>query len=198
MGKIFYIMGKSASGKDHIYERLLADAELGLQPLVSCTTRPMRAGEEDGREYWFMDEAALEELRTAGKIIEERTYDTVHGRWHYFTADDGRIDPGRFDYLAIGTLESYGKMRRCFGADVMVPVYIEVRDDIRLLRAVQRERKQTEPRYEELCRRFLADSEDFSEEKIAEAGIGRRFENNADFDTCFQNVVGWIKEHKRA
>ena len=38
MGKIFYIMGKSASGKDHIYARLAAHEELGLKKLVLYTT----------------------------------------------------------------------------------------------------------------------------------------------------------------
>ena len=57
----------------------------------------------------------------------------------------------------------------------MVPLYIEVDDGLRLSRALERERKQTEPKYAEMCRRFLADCEDFTEEKIAEAGIVRRF-----------------------
>ena len=47
MGKIFYIMGKSASGKDHIYEALLRNSELGLSPLVLYTTRPIRKNEAE-------------------------------------------------------------------------------------------------------------------------------------------------------
>ena len=55
MGKIYYIMGKSATGKDHIYRALLKDETLGLAPLILFTTRPMRRGETDGREYHFID-----------------------------------------------------------------------------------------------------------------------------------------------
>ena len=51
MGKIFYIMGKSSSGKDSIYRKLEADEELGLERLVIYTTRPVRDGEKEGREY---------------------------------------------------------------------------------------------------------------------------------------------------
>ena len=51
MGKIFYIMGKSASGKDHIYARLAAHEGLGLKKLVLYTTRPIRAEEENGKQY---------------------------------------------------------------------------------------------------------------------------------------------------
>ena len=53
MGKIFYIMGKSASGKDRIYSILSKDESLGLKRLVLYTTRPIRAGEENGREYYL-------------------------------------------------------------------------------------------------------------------------------------------------
>ena len=105
MGKIYYLMGKSASGKDHIYENLIQETALDLKPFVLYTTRPIRSGEQDGREYFFVDEKRLSELREAGKIIEERMYSTVQGPWYYFTADDGQIDLVKHDYLGIGTLE---------------------------------------------------------------------------------------------
>ena len=63
MGKIFYIMGKSSSGKDSIYRQLEADQELVLRRLVIYTTRPIRDGEENGREYFFVDENKLKEFR---------------------------------------------------------------------------------------------------------------------------------------
>lgn len=56
MGKIYYLMGKSASGKDHIYEHLIQETALDLKPFVLYTTRPIRSGEQDGREYFFVDE----------------------------------------------------------------------------------------------------------------------------------------------
>ena len=161
MGKIYYLMGKSASGKDHIYENLIQETALDLKPFVLYTTRPIRSGEQDGREYFFVDEKRLSELREAGKIIEERMYSTVQGPWYYFTADDGQIDLAKHDYLGIGTLESYLKLKAYFGEQAMVPLYVEVDDGLRLSRALERERKQTEPKYAEMCRRFLADCEDF-------------------------------------
>ena len=159
MGKIYYLMGKSASGKDHIYEHLIQETALDLKPFVLYTTRPIRSGEQDGREYFFVDEKRLSELREAGKIIEERMYST----------GQGPIDLVKHDYLGIGTLESYLKLKAYFGEQAMVPLYVEVDDGLRLSRALERERKQTEPKYAEMCRRFLADCEDFTEEKIAEA-----------------------------
>ena len=49
MGKIFYVMGKSASGKDTIYKKLL-ERFPGLKTVVTYTTRPIRDGETEGVE----------------------------------------------------------------------------------------------------------------------------------------------------
>ena len=192
MGKIFYIMGKSASGKDRIYSILSKDESLGLKRLVLYTTRPIRAGEENGREYYFTDENKLEEFRKNNRLIESRAYNTVHGVWTYFTADDGQINPQGADYLGIGTLESYEKMKEYYGEETVCPIYIQVEDGERLQRALLRERQQENPRYAELCRRFLADQEDFSEENILAAGIRFRFEND-DLDNCVGNIIKYIK-----
>ena len=89
-------MGKSASGKDNIYSRLAAHKELNLKTLVLYTTRPIRAGEQDGKNYYFADDAKLEEFRKNVNLIEARAYHTVHGIWTYFTADDGQVDQSDF------------------------------------------------------------------------------------------------------
>lgn len=191
MGKIFYVMGKSCSGKDTIY-RCLIRRHPELQMVVPYTTRPIRDGEQDGVEYFFVDEQKMEELQTAGKIIELRAYNTVLGVWKYFTADDGQIDLSEHSYLIIGTLVSYEAMRRYFGSDALVPLYIEVEDGIRLERAIGREREQAKPQYEEMCRRFLADAEDFSEEKIRKAGITKRFVN-AELEQCLEEIETYIR-----
>lgn len=192
MGKIFYIMGKSASGKDHIYRSLLEETDLLVREFTIFTTRPIRHGETDGKEYYFVDEDHLNSLRAAGKIIEERSYDTVHGIWTYFTADDGKTDLAHYNYLGIGTLESYEKLRKYYGEKQLVPIYIEVDDGIRLERALQRERTQEVPKYKEMCRRFLADCEDFAEENIRRLGIERRFYNNGTLEECRKEVEEYI------
>ena len=193
MGKIFYLMGKSAVGKDHIYRVLLEDGELRLRPLILYTTRPMRENEKNGREYYFTDENRLSVIRAEGRLIEERVYHTVHGDWYYFTADEGQIRLDEADYLGIGTLESLQALRAYFGEDLVVPLYIETEDGLRLERALKRERKQEQPKYAELCRRFLADCEDFSEEKLEAAGIRKRFFNNGDLEDCIREVREEVK-----
>ena len=190
------IMGKSATGKDHIYQGIVDNEELALEKLVLYTTRPKREGEENGREYYFTSVEHLEELRKSNKIIEERVYDTVMGTWYYFTADEGQIRTEEEDYITIGTLESFVKMREYFGAEVVCPIYIEVDDDIRLMRSIQRESKQKEPNFKELCRRYLADEEDFSKKKLAEAGIKKKFDNNGELEKCISRVEKYIRSNK--
>ena len=192
MGKIIYLMGKSSSGKDTLYKKLLEQKEPVLHTVVLYTTRPVRAGETDGVEYHFTDEAGFQRMRREGKVIEDRVYHTVQGLWRYFTVVERETFAAEKNYLMIGTLESYKKVRAYFGGEKMIPVFIDLDDGERLQRALDRERAQGEPQYEEMCRRFLADEQDFSEEKIAEAGIERRFMND-NLDRCLSEILEYIK-----
>ena len=128
-----------------------------------------------------------------GKVIEKRSYDTVHGVWHYFTVCDDQIDLAANHYVVIGTLESYVESKKYFGEGILEPIYIEVDDGVRLQRALDRERSQDHPRYQEMCRRYLADSVDFSEKNILDAGIEKRFEND-DFERCLEEIKGHIRK----
>ena len=193
MGKIYCVMGKSSSGKDSIYHEIMEKGALGLKPIIPYTTRPIRDGEQDGREYHFCTEDTVQRLQDAGRIMELRAYNTVYGVWKYFTVDDERIDLSNNNYLYIVTLEGYTKIQEYFGADRVVPIYIEVEDGERLMRAIAREQKQDVPKYEEMCRRFLADSADFCDEKLVEAGVVRRFSNN-DFVQTVQEVTAYIAD----
>lgn len=191
MGRLFFIMGKSSTGKDSIFKKLLEREELHLCRVVPYTTRPIREGETDGIDYNFCTEEDEKRLKNDGKIIEMRSYPTVHGRWDYFTVDDDSMDFSD-DLVTIGTLESFVKIREYYKNHQVIPIYIEVEDGTRLFRALERERKQLRPRYEELCRRFLADSEDFSEDKLAELGITHRF-SNEDVDKTVCDIADFIK-----
>lgn len=192
MGKIVYLMGKSSSGKDTVYKRLLEQEELSFHTVTLYTTRPVRAGETEGVEYHFTDEARFQKMLREGKVIEDRLYHTVQGDWRYFTVvkEEGFQEEG--NYLMIGTLESYEKVRAYFGRERMIPVFIDLDDGLRLQRALDRERAQEAPQYEEMCRRFLADEQDFCEEKIKAAGIGKRFVND-DLDRCLSEILAYIK-----
>lgn len=190
--KVFCLIGKSASGKDTLYRKIRERAEkdgtaLLLREVVPYTTRPIRTGEQNGVTYFFETDQEFEDARKAGRVIESRDYNTVHGIWHYYTKDDGQIRLEEGSSLVIGTLESYCSFVRYFGPEKVVPFYIELEDGVRLQRALDREKQQEHPRYAELCRRFLADEQDFSEEKLREAGITRCYVNE-DADRCAEEV----------
>ena len=104
-------------------------------------------------------------MKAENKIVEMREYNTVYGVWRYFTADDGQIQLSQIEptteekrrYIVIGTLEAYEEFCKYYGKEHILPIYIEVDDGVRLQRALERERSQAEPKYAEMCRRFLAD-----------------------------------------
>ena len=195
MGYVFFLMGKSASGKDTLYQRLKEELP-DLKTIVGYTTRPIRDGEENGREYFFVDRQKMDQWRKEGRLIESRTYHTVHGEWNYFMVDDGQIQSDGQHYLMIGTLESYRQVRDYYGKERVLPIYIEVEDGVRLQRALNREKVQKCPKYEEMCRRFLADSKDFCEENLKDCGIEKRF-YNVELEACLEAICGYVREKIR-
>ena len=188
MKKIVYLMGKSASGKDTVYRELLKRFP-GFRRLIPCTTRPQREGERAGEEYRFVTEEPLDAFEKSGRLVEKRVYETVAGPWTYATVDwEEPASEKETTVIGIGTLESYLKLRSYYGAERMLPVYIEVDDGTRLQRALDREKQQKDPNYAELCRRFLADQQDFSEEKLREAGILKRYRND-ELPNCLARIA---------
>ena len=188
MGRIYYLLGKSATGKDTLYKEILKRRPK-LRTVSMYTTRPIREAETDGVEYFFTGREELERQLASGKVIESRTYQTIAGPWTYYTVDDGQFNVADDEScLMIGTLESYEKMCTYFEAGKMVPVYIEVPDGIRLLRAVKREENQKKPNYREVCRRYLADEKDFSEENLERLGITKRYQNT-DMEICVEEIL---------
>lgn len=194
MSKIFIVMGKSATGKDTIFKALKEDTQLNLKSAVTYTTRPIREGETDGVEYFFVSSERLQQLQEDNKVMEHRAYKTVHGIWDYFTVDDGQIDLNTSNYVLIGTLESFEQIRNYYGDDIVIPIYIQVEDGVRLERALHREKQQKVPKYAELCRRYLADEKDFSVSNLKKLGIHKEYENQ-DFNQCLVEITQDIKGH---
>lgn len=191
--KIIYIMGKSSAGKDTIYKIL--KEKIDVKPYVLYTTRPIRTGEKEGVDYNYLTDEEMKQYfqDENSKVIESRTYNTVYGPWTYATILDNQFSSEK-DLLMTGTLESYNALLKYFQnkKDIeIIPIYIEVDDGVRLERALKREREQSNPKYIELCRRFIADSQDFSEENINKSGIKKRFQNNK-LDDCVNEIVDYI------
>lgn len=187
-------MGKSSSGKDTIFNIL--KEKLDVNTYVMYTTRPKRSGEIDGITYNFVSKEKMKKFidgKEINKIIEYRTYDTVYGPWTYATIEDNQFKSKK-DILMLGTLEAYTKIKNHFkGKNIIIPIYLELADNIRLYRALKREEQQEHPKYDEMCRRYLADCEDFSEEKLQEVGITKRFQD-IDGNECAKEICEYIKQ----
>lgn len=196
--KLIYIMGKSSSGKDTIFKIL--KQKLDVDVYVMYATRPMREDEIDGITYHFITNQEMQDYINNKKneeVIEYRTYQTVHGPWTYATIRDSQFDKDK-DMLMLGTLESYMRIKEYFknNKDIdVLPIYIEVPDNIRLKRALDREEREQKPRFEEMCRRFIADSKDFSEENLEEAKICKRF-SNIELEDCVNQILEYISFFK--
>ncbi len=194
MGRLFVFMGKSAAGKDTLYEEIMS-RHPEMYPVVPYTTRPIRSGEKDGSQYHFVTVEKMREMEKSGQLVECRCYNTVNGPWYYFTANDGQIDFAKGNYCLISTLEGYEKIRNFYGKEKVVPLYIEVPDMVRIQRSLERESRQDEPCVAEVCRRFLADEQDFSKENLKRAEI-TRFINNEKMDCAIYQIEEMIIEKK--
>ncbi len=191
MSRIFCIVGKSSTGKDTLYKKIMEIDGEKLTAVVPCTTRPMRVNERDGVDYNFFSIEEMKKLEEEGKLIEKREYFTTQGLWVYFTL---KFDVHEnTDYILITTLEGAKGLIEYYGSDLVHVVYLYVDDKTRLLRYIQRESKQPNPDYAEVCRRFLADKEDFSEGNLRVFKNLHPIDTNADLDKCIEE---WKKIFK--
>lgn len=203
MGKIFYIIGKSGSGKDTIKNNLIELIKCNhydISEIVPCTTRPKRDGETEGIEYHFVNPEIMKEDDEHDDILELRDYDTINGTWWYYTRKSD-VDLYEHDYITIGTAESFRTMCLYFGKENVIPIYIYTSGKQRLMRMTERESRNTVPNYKEVCRRYIEDEKDFSDENLKRAGIDENHmfyneEGYASFlaDSLFLNVI--LKELK--
>lgn len=134
---ITVLVGMSASGKDTIAKEL---QQIGFNPLLSCTTRPMREGEREGVDYHFLSREEFLKRRSEGKFLECREYDVFENgypaKWYYATPKE-ELDPNK-DYVRIvdpsgckALLNHYGT-QNCFVVNVLAD------DRLREKRAMER------------------------------------------------------------
>jgi len=201
MANIIYIMGKSSTGKDTIYN--LLKGKIDVNTYILYTTRPKREGEENAKDYYFITEEQFKKLKEQGKVIEYRSYNVVNSEgkpdiWTYATIDDNQWK-AKGDFLTIGTLESYNSILLFLKTHPernlnILPVYILIDEEERKTRAIKREGKEKKPNLKEIARRFAADNIDFSDENLRKAGITKEetFENY-NLEECIGKILNYIK-----
>jgi guanylate kinase len=187
---ITILCGKSASGKDTLLKELVKD---GFEPIVSYTSRPMREGEKDGREYHFTDRETFEQMIKDDKLIEYRTYDTLVGNvpdtWYYGMAKQ-EFDKGK-DYVVVLDLDGAENFIGYAGKENCLVCYINAYDSNRTARAMQRGSfDETEWK-----RRMKADDADFPLVRINEV-CDYMIYNNTTLKDCKDKFMECYEEYK--
>ena len=93
-GHLFIVSAPSGAGKTTLV-RLLLEKDPGIRVSISSTTRPPRTGENDGREYHFVDVQYFLEMVSRGDFLE---WAEVHGNYYgtsrrWIEAEMRRLDP---------------------------------------------------------------------------------------------------------
>jgi guanylate kinase len=110
-GLLMVVSGPSGTGKGTVCSELLAQAE-DLAYSISATTRQPRAGEVDGKNYYFMDKADFEQKIAEGGFLE---YANVYGNYYGTPLKkiQERLEEGQDILLEIDTQGALSVMEKC-------------------------------------------------------------------------------------
>ena len=176
MYKIVTLTGKAGAGKDRMMQEVLKvlkeeSPEFAINEIVSCTTRPMREGEINGKNYYFLTHEEFAERLADGTMVEA----TIFNDWCYGSClehmnEDG-INIGVYNPEGVGILQSI--------PDIMVySIFVDAPDKVRLLRQLNREEN---PDVKEIVRRFGADEADFSPDNLIDIHFQYTVDNGGKY-----------------
>ena len=192
MQNLTILVGCSASGKDTVMNRLVK--EFDVKPVISYTTRPIRDCEIQGREYHFITEEEFERMKNNAEFIETRVYETVKGNWYYGLPKCGFDPEDDNNYITIldfdGLLELEKWLRSIGQINKLTSIYIDVTEQNRLIRSLNREQNMTKKQVEEVIRRYYDDN---SNVVTGKAYCSLVFPNNTYEE--FDNLIEYIYEY---
>lgn len=151
MYTIVALMGEAGSGKDTILHDIVS-LDPNLHEIISCTSRPMREGEQEGKNYYYISEEEFCDKILTNEMIEV----TRFNGWFYGTPYSSLKE----DCINIGVFNPFGIRSLAEEDDVeLITFYISTSPKERLLRQLNREES---PDVDEIIRRFSADQLDFA------------------------------------
>lgn len=188
--KVIAICGKSASGKDTLLRMIMNNT--ALHEIVSCTTRPPREGEVNGKNYFFLTLEEFAHKDCMGEMLEV----TKFREWFYGTSLNGVKE----DAINVGVFNPAGiyNLMKNEAVDLFV-VQVQASDKCRLIRSLKRE---VNPDVDEIVRRYLADKEDFElfsqiyepDFTLDTEGVGFSYLEEAARDIVLDAIRHWAKE----
>lgn len=150
--KILALIGEAGTGKDTLMREVLKQNP-SLNEIISCTTRPPREGEVEGKNYYFLSNEDFTQKLLNNEMLEA----TVFNDWCYGTSldslDSTKVNIGVFNPAGIESLMTHSNI-------YVVVYYVRTSDKNRLIRQLSRE---TNPNIEEIIRRYQADNFDFAD-----------------------------------
>lgn len=181
--KIYFLVGQSSTGKDTIKSKLLSIMP-SLKDYVYCTTRPVRDGEVNGREYLFKSHEDYEKDEKSGVVIESRVYNFNGNTPVVYYSLAKEIDEEL--YIVTGTPDMCHSYIEYYGSDIVKPIFIVVPDRERLMRAIIRE-DTNKGNYKEVARRFYDEFSEYTKENILSLS-GVEYVNNDYLEDCIEDI----------
>ena len=198
--KIFALLGYSSVGKDTILKQVLKDMD-DVKPIISTTTRPMRKGETEGVEYYFIDDTEF--FRRGTDFVEQRIYHTKvkengvekEATWRYGIE---RAELEKDDYLiVIVDSVGYKELKNYVGNGRIVPIFISAPQEELKARALARGDLEAE-----IDRRLKDDYERFMDFRVrtvyheVKNGEGRLEEAIKEVENIITKHINEVKEIK--
>ena len=198
--KIFALLGYSSVGKDTILKQVLKDMD-DVKPIISTTTRPMRKGETEGVEYYFIDDTEF--FRRGTDFVEQRIYHTKvkengvekDATWRYGIE---RMELEKDDYLiVIVDSVGYKELKNYVGNGRIVPIFISAPQEELKARALARGDLEAE-----VDRRLKDDYERFMDFRVrtvyheVKNGEGRLEEAIKEVEGIITKHINEVKEIK--
>ena len=198
--KIFALLGYSSVGKDTILKQVLKDMD-DVKPIISTTTRPMRKGETEGIEYYFIDDTEF--FRRGTDFVEQRIYYTKvkengvekDATWRYGIE---RAELEKDDYLiVIVDSVGYKELKNYVGNNKIVPIFISAPQEELKARALARGDLEAE-----VDRRLKDDYERFMDFRVrtvyheVKNGEGRLEEAIKEVENIITKHINEVKEIK--
>ena len=147
---VIALFGPSGSGKD-TGVRLLTSKFKSLHHIIPTTTRPMRDTETNNVDYYFVNKEQFIQGITNNDFYTINYYNNWSYGINKNEIEDNPISIGAFSIKDIKQLLNFDNL-------IVIPIYIKTSDKTRLMRCLTRE---DNPDCKEICRRFIADKEDF-------------------------------------
>ena len=198
--KIFALLGYMGVGKDTILKQVLKDMD-DVKPIISTTTRPMRKGETEGVEYYFIDDTEF--FRRGTDFVEQRIYHTKvkengvekNATWRYGIE---RMELEKDDYLiVIVDSVGYKELKNYVGNNKIVPIFISAPQEELKARALARGDLEAE-----VDRRLKDDYERFMDFRVrtvyheVKNGEGRLEEAIKEVESIITKHINEVKEIK--